>query len=348
MNSPRWKFHFHYHNFPESTGSNNDSQSSCSKISQSESSFDSNQSVAGSSDNSDRDKDIADLLRRGDGTESDDIEILSNPSQSSIEVLDTYYSNRKLSDERHILQRPSLETIDDEHQQSANLSTTLTNQETSTSDLNLSALNREIGDLAMGFEKTVAIDRAPKEEEGEKKEKDSKSVAHKKTNIAGGLQLTESSSSGSVTDSVCTAYEQNQMVKSDGSDTTTPKKDVGRPDTVKPENVSMITTMLGGLFQSTNLLMAKTPKTPAMPNLLMASQPEPYKYSFTDFTAVDHRLKLFFFQSVFEDDGELMNLLVRGRLVDETQAIASNTGFDGFLLVSTTKFYVFQMVDKER
>jgi hypothetical protein len=297
--------------------------------------------VAGSSDNSDRDKDIADLLRRGDGTESDDIEILSNPSQSSIEVLDTYYSNRKLSDERHILQRPSLETIDDEHQQSgANLSTTLTNQETSTSDLNISALNREIAEMAKSGEKVDAV-------EGDKKDKD-KGGVHKKTGIAGGLQLTESSSSGSVTDSVCTAYEQNQMVKSDGSDTTTPKKDEAKPPTTKSENVSVITTMLGGLFQSTNLLMAKTPKAPYRPDPLMAGQPEPYRYSFTDFTAVDHRLKLFFFQSVFEDDGELMNWLVRGRLVDETQAIASNTGFDGFLLVSSTKFYVFQMVDKER
>lgn len=63
-----------------STGSLNDS-SSCSRISQPSSSCDSNRSVAGST-NSERDRDV-DLL----GNESD-IEVLSNPSQSSIEVLD--------------------------------------------------------------------------------------------------------------------------------------------------------------------------------------------------------------------------------------------------------------------
>lgn len=65
---------------PGSAGSLKDS-SSCSQISRS--SFDSNRSVAGSS-NSERDKDV-DLLKVD--LESD-IEILSNPSQSSIEVLD--------------------------------------------------------------------------------------------------------------------------------------------------------------------------------------------------------------------------------------------------------------------
>lgn len=64
----------------ESGESFNDS-SSVSRISQPGSSCDSNQSVAGST-NSERDRDT-DLL----GNESD-IEVLSNPSQSSIEVLD--------------------------------------------------------------------------------------------------------------------------------------------------------------------------------------------------------------------------------------------------------------------
>lgn len=57
--------------------------SSCSQISRTDSSFDSNRSIAGST-NSERDKDV-DLLRAD--LESD-IEVLSNPSQSSIEVLD--------------------------------------------------------------------------------------------------------------------------------------------------------------------------------------------------------------------------------------------------------------------
>lgn len=62
--------------------------SSCSKISNPPaSSIDSNESVAGSS-TSQRDKD-ADLNSRRLGMDSD-VEILSNPSQSSIEVLNRY------------------------------------------------------------------------------------------------------------------------------------------------------------------------------------------------------------------------------------------------------------------
>lgn len=68
---------------PGSAASLNES-SSCSKISNPPTSIDSNESVAGSS-TSQRDKD-ADLNGRRLGMESD-VEILSNPSQSSIEVL---------------------------------------------------------------------------------------------------------------------------------------------------------------------------------------------------------------------------------------------------------------------
>ena len=66
-----------------SAASLNDS-SSCSKLSNPPESVDSNESVAGSS-TSQRDKD-ADLNRSRLGMDSD-VEILSNPSQSSIEVL---------------------------------------------------------------------------------------------------------------------------------------------------------------------------------------------------------------------------------------------------------------------
>jgi hypothetical protein len=199
--------------------------------------------VAGSS-NSERDKDI-DLLGR-DSVESDDIEILSNPSQSSIEVLDTYFSSRKTSEERRtISHRPSLDTIDDDNQ-IGNLSTTLTNQETSTHDLDVVALNLEIA------KRGAEVEAEPVRVEEEKK-----AMVHhkdKKGLIAGGLMLTESSSSGSVTDSICTAYEQNQgaemMLKSADSDTgALPKKDViEEPKTPVKNEVSVISSMLGGKF----------------------------------------------------------------------------------------------------
>jgi hypothetical protein len=94
--------------------------------------------------------------------------------------------------------------------------------------------------------------------------------------------------------------------------------------------------------------MSKTPKSLANRADTLVSQLEPYKYSYTDFTNVDHRLKLYFFQTVFEDDGELMKWMVHGRFIDENQGVNNNVGFDGLLMISTTKFYIFQMTDQER
>lgn len=112
-----------------------------------------------------------------------DIEILSNPSQSSIEVLD-----RKPSEERRIFHMPSLDPIvDDQLNSSFNqLSTTLTDQCTSTTNDN----------------EEINSGTTPVIKQKEKKNCNS---------LAIGQHLTESSSSGSVTDSICTAYEQNGL-----------------------------------------------------------------------------------------------------------------------------------------
>lgn len=156
--------------FLASSGSNQDS-SSCSKISKSESSFDSNRSIAGS----DRDRDFQDFQ----GNDSD-IEVLSNPSQSSIEVLDSMHSSRKHSEERRNLQFSELEMpqgLDTIYNLTS--STTTTTKEAETRN----------GSGVVKSEATTQTAVLPNKH----------------------LQLlTESSSSGSVTDSICTAYEQNQ------------------------------------------------------------------------------------------------------------------------------------------
>lgn len=201
--------------------------SSCSKISKSDS-FDSNQSVAGSS-NCDRDGDFQSKATAGDS----DIEILSNPSQSSIEVLDSFHSgHRKYSEERRVSQVPSLDPIEDN---SYNSGHTLVNQQTSTQDLNAA--------MDSGYDTTVYTDN------------DSKTPAdgdNKKKMVLSGLQLTESSSSGSVTDSICTAYEQNRQMTATTIERTTtpesgkatkqstPEKSLARPDG------SGISSVLGG------------------------------------------------------------------------------------------------------
>ncbi|XP_058820320.1 uncharacterized protein LOC131682671 isoform X2 [Topomyia yanbarensis] len=330
-------------NKPRSVGSLNDS-SSCSRISQPSSSCDSNRSVAGST-NSERDRDV-DLL----GNESD-IEILSNPSQSSIEVLDRgFHPSRKHSEERKTLQLPELDTTNDD---SFNMSTTLISQETSTNDL--IAKVSEAFNKAIDKEDTPLIAPLQSDNEANSTPKPNQSVLQHKKAFLVTANLTESSSSGSVTDSVCTAYESNQDQKQsttseESVDSDKAKKDhqsenvVTSPST-KGEN-SVISTMLGGLFQSTNMLMSKTPKLNKMESTLKLSF-EPIRYSYTDYANVDHRLKLYLYQNLFEDSNESLKWLVSCVIFDENQLEEWPTGFDGLFIMSTTKFYVMKKIAAE-
>lgn len=311
--------------------------SSCSRISEPSSSCDSNRSVAGST-NSERDRDV-DLL----GNESD-IEILSNPSQSSIEVLDRgFHPSRKHSEERKILQLPDTLGLTDD---GFNISSTLTNQETSTHDL--------IGRVAQSVEKIIKIEDiqevGPDKSEDLSVKQPQAALVHKKNYLTAGT-LTESSSSGSVTDSVCTAYESNQELKlgitSDEtiSNEKLKKNDPQSKTILKTEN-SVISTMLGGLFQSTNMLMSKTPKASKTDPSLKINF-EPMRYSYTDYANVDHRLKLYLYQNLFEDSNESLKWLVSCVLLDENKLDEWPTGFDGLFIMSTTKFYVMRKTAAE-
>ncbi|CAD6996823.1 unnamed protein product [Ceratitis capitata] len=171
------------------------------------------------------------------------------------------------------------------------------------------------------------------------------------------VQLIESSSSGSVTDSVCTAYEQRQQqeeellpathsydellsrsaeqailrnllaaeslashtpavteVKAKSANGTAngkplPKKDDG----------GVVSSMFGALVQTTNNLMSSSRKSHTQTNQNQAvgdNNCQPYKYNYTDFNDVDHRLKLYFFQTKF-DENEQFKWLARGRIFNE-------------------------------
>lgn len=106
-----------------------------------------------------------------------DIEVLSNPSQSSIEVIDSLHSSRKHSEERRNIQFSEL-------------------------------------DMPQGLD-TIYHLTSTKEQEENSTGKESSVVKSEATTQTAVLPhkalplLTESSSSGSVTDSICTAYEQN-------------------------------------------------------------------------------------------------------------------------------------------
>lgn len=105
--------------------------------------------------------------------------------------------------------------------------------------------------------------------------------------------------------------------------------------------------MLGGLFQSTNMLMSKTPKANKSETSLKLNF-EPMRYSYTDYANVDHRLKLYLYQNLFEDANESLKWLVSCVIFDENKLEEWPTGFDGLFIMSTTKFYVMKKTAAEK
>ncbi|EDW03021.1 uncharacterized protein LOC6562802 isoform X2 [Drosophila grimshawi] len=319
----------------QSIGSANslNESSSCSKITNSQCSFDSNQSVVGSS-NTERDLEFR--------ANESDVDIISNPSQSSIEVLDpncVQSASRKTSEERRISQMPNLQTIDDDLSQSH------------------SFIDREVGQLladqattrTMATTATTSADTTPK----------SKTLAH--------AQLTESSSSGSVTDSICTTYEQqgkqqstektvqesddaisvqNMLLAESAGNNKSQQENIsnemtganGQNETkhLKKAEDAGLSSLFGALFQSTNMLMSSSK------NLIDAETTacdiQPYKFNYSDFNDIDHRLKLYFYQTKFKEVGEHFKWLAKGRIYNEqTQTLR-----DGLVVISTCKCYLME------
>lgn len=138
-----------------------------------------------------------------------DVEILSNPSISSIEVLENFsrYSSRKQSEDRRYMMQTQLYV---QQQQQLFQKCADDTSECRSSDIGLiSSSNSDIEEL---LDEPVddTPTAAPDELEHTPVEGNThvalRNHNHKKT-VLTGMNLTESSSSGSVTDSVCTAYE---------------------------------------------------------------------------------------------------------------------------------------------
>lgn len=135
--------------------------------------------------------------------------------------------------------------------------------------------------------------------------------------------LTESSSSGSVCESVVTAYESNGKQKSEKS----------------------METSLDGIFKSSSLLLSKTPK-PKKDSELAAGQFHPITYNYEDLSVVDHRVKLHLFQNVLEENTEKLMWLVK-TLVIEDDSTSSGVPFIGVVVMSTKKLYVLKILGTE-
>ncbi|XP_062121355.1 serine/threonine-protein kinase 11-interacting protein isoform X2 [Drosophila sulfurigaster albostrigata] len=330
--------------------------SSCSKITNSQCSFDSNRSVVGSS-NTERDLEFR--------ANESDVDIISNPSQSSIEVLDPNFvqsASRKTSEERRIAQIPNLQTIDDDHSQAQ------------------SFIEREFGQLLAARSKSTANEESI-ETTVEDTTPKSKTLAQ--------VQLTESSSSGSVTDSICTTYEQQSKQQLQPQDkgqllaTNDPivihnllhaernvsthqhhhnnnnieVAGVSENGHLKKGEEAGLSSVFGGelntffdhscffniilsilqlFFQSTNVLMSSSKKL--IESESTASGVQPYKFNYSDFNDIDHRLKLYFYQRKFKDAAEHFKWLAKGRIFNEqTQTVR-----DGLLIISTSKCYLME------
>jgi hypothetical protein len=138
----------------------------------------------------------------------------------------------------------------------------------------------------------------------------------------GNVNLTESSSSGSVCESVCTAYEQNGAKK-------------------KPEETK---SALEGIFKTSSLLLSRT--------ILKKEEPEPstnllcmpLQFNYDDLSKVDHRLKLFIFQNILEDNDEKFIWIVKCVTIEEDASCTPNLSL---VAMSTKKIYVLRIVGEE-
>ncbi|CRK93086.1 CLUMA_CG006583, isoform A [Clunio marinus] len=240
-----------------------------------ESAFDSNQSVAGSS---------VEVLSEC----SSQMSQISQTSQSSIEVLDSIHGSRKPSEERRILQKPTLDTINDNGQKhdESPLNETLTSSTEMKNDLKSKTL----------------------------------------MNLAN-VNLTESSSSGSVCESIVTTYEKGKQ-----SEKSTTEGD-------KPNE-----SKLEGIFKSSSILLSKTQRkeSESEPNFLA----NPIHYNYEDLSVVDHRVKLYLFQNILEENDEKLMWLVK-TLVIEDDAGANGKPFYSLVIMSTKKIYVLKIIGEE-
>lgn len=105
-----------------------------------------------------------------------------------------------------------------------------------------------------------------------------------------------------------------------------------------------INGFIAGLFQSTNLLMSRSAKS-------VPQDHEPcdeFKFSYTNFDSVDHRLKLYLYQNIFEDDNEHLKWLVKGKLFNDSSASEPDAELQPAIFVmSTTKWHILNIIGRE-
>lgn len=75
---------------------------------------------------------------------------------------------------------------------------------------------------------------------------------------------------------------------------------------------------------------------------------ERFKFSFSEFDNVDHRLKLYLYQTIFENNNEHLKWLVKGCLFSDAVNSDPEAALQPAIFVmSTTKWYVLNIIGKE-
>ena len=214
---------------------------------------------------------------------------VSQTSQSSIEVIDSSYTSKRQSEERRISIAPSLDTIEDDATKNETLDETLTT----------SAIMKKSAEL----------------------------MKQKVIMTIGNINLTESSSSGSVCESVVTAYDNGRKKEKTSSE----------------EKLTDSGSGLDGIFKTSSILLSKTPKPRKESEVV---QFIPIHYNYDDLSIVDHRVKLHLFQNVLEENDEKLIWLVKC-LVIEDEVNSSGNPFSALVVMSTKKIYVLKIIGDE-
>nr|CAD7432498.1 unnamed protein product [Timema monikensis] len=153
----------------------------------------------------------------------------------------------------------------------------------------------------------------------------------------GGMVRPESSSSGSLTDSICTTYENHLINKTPSQDTAKHTLGILSDDMSIVDKPVTYSSMLEGLKQNVSAKLLSDSLRPPSPGA------QDIYYSYKDFAAVDHRIKLHLYLHIFEDDQEELILLLRAQIVSQN----IKTPFFGCIVMSTTKVYILRVTGKE-
>jgi len=143
----------------------------------------------------------------------------------------------------------------------------------------------------------------------------------------GNVNLTESSSSGSVCESVCTAYEQNG----------------------KKHHKESTKTPLDGIFKASSMLLSKTKSRKDSETEASILPSAPIQYNYEDFSIFDHRVKLFLFQNVLEDNDEKLMWIVKCLLIEDGANLTASPVMptQALVVMSTRKLYILKITGEE-